>query len=129
MKKGNKFFELFINVVGFIIFLYTFKIIIEKVEVAIIKGENPLTISLLFNINEIIILSTLSILFLYLVYANNKKQFFSYIPKFLSWIIYIFISASLIYILLLIPHFTETFNLIVVFVFFSLFILYKRLKE
>jgi len=129
MKKDNKFFELFINVVGFIIFLYTFKIIIEKVEVAIIKGENPLTISLLFNINEIIILSTLSILFLYLVYANNKKQFLSYIPKFLSWLIYIFISASLIYILVLIPHFTETFNLIVVFVFFSLFILYERLKK
>lgn len=127
MKK--KYFNLIIYIFGFIILLYTLKVVLGKVEEAIIKGENVLTVSMLLNPLDVIILSSLSIVFLYLIFADDKKQFFAYIKKFLSWAVYTSISAILIYFLILIPHFRESFTFIIIAVLFSLFILYERLKK
>ena len=129
-KKNEKYLvKLILIIIGLIIFYIAIKIVVKKVEEAVIKGQNILTVSLSFNSTEIIILLALSIMFLIFIFWNNKKHFVKYIQKFLSWVIFTSISAILIYILIISPHLKKTSLSIILIILFSLYILYEQLKK
>jgi len=125
MKKGQPAFY----ILGILLFTLTLRFTLKKVEEAIIKGENVLTVNLGFKIGWIIVLSILSILTLVFAILDDKKIIWGEIRGFLGWAIEIFVSVMAVYIIVLVPHFKEWFNLLIILIFLALFILFKRLSE
>lgn len=130
-KHTNKSNKIILLLLGLSIFYMSLLIVIPKIEDAFTHSKNIFTVDLSVNLTHLIIIVLLCIIFLFVEYRDDKKalKIQKDFLEFVSWVIYIAISAMLIYILLMIFHWGEFSTLVFLIVFFCLFVFYRCLQN